>query len=153
MGRTVSATPATSTSRLRIYLQQALARSGLGTQTALARAAGLDPSYVSKIVGGHIQQPTLVTLSRLADALQVPLADLAAAAGYVVPAAPDPPTAPLPPTLGAIVTLLLADAAWATELETIGPAQTALVAALARAWQAQARAVLAARRHPVTKES
>ena len=152
MGHPASATPATSTSRLSTCLQQALARSGLGTQTALARAAGLDPSYVSKIVGGHIQQPTLVTLSRLADALQGRSRTWQPRRATLCRRA-DPPTAPLPPTLGAIVTLLLADAAWATELETIGPAQTALIAALAAAWQVQARAVLAARRHPVTKES
>ena len=153
MGHPASATPATSASCLATCLQQALARSGLGTQTALARAAGLDPSYTSRLLRGAIPQPTLATLGRLADALRVPLADLASAAGYVVPAAPATPAAPLPPTLDALISVLRTDAAWLADLETIGPAQTALLAALAHAWQAQARAVLTARYHPVTQES
>jgi len=49
-------------------------RAGLG-QARLARRAGLDPSYLSRLEGGKIH-PTVRTVARVAQALRVPLDDL-----------------------------------------------------------------------------
>lgn len=48
----------------------------------LARRAGVDRSRVSRIESGEARQPDPRTLTRLADALGVPSADLFALAGY-----------------------------------------------------------------------
>lgn len=49
-------------------------RAGVG-QAVLARRAGLDPSYLSRLEGGRIH-PTVRTVARVAQALRIPLDDL-----------------------------------------------------------------------------
>lgn len=48
------------------------------TQLELSVAAGLTPATVSRLENGH-QAPTLVTLHKLAEALEVPVAELVGA--------------------------------------------------------------------------
>ena len=47
--------------------------------------AGISHSSLLRIENGEVQQPTPTALTALSKVLQIPLADLFAAAGYVVP--------------------------------------------------------------------
>ncbi|OBK82935.1 hypothetical protein A5652_16145 [Mycobacterium sp. 1165178.9] len=55
-------------------LRRARSRAGL-TQEGLAEASGLDRTYVSGAERG-VRNPSLVTLARLSDALDIRLSDL-----------------------------------------------------------------------------
>jgi transcriptional regulator with XRE-family HTH domain len=57
-----------------VYLRRLREARGL-TQLELSVAAGVTPATVSRLENGH-QAPTLVTLYKLAEALEVPVADL-----------------------------------------------------------------------------
>ena len=67
--------------RLRARLRQERERQGL-SQEALARTVGIDGPALSRIEGGRVAQPTLATLSRIAEALGLDLVvSLAPSAG------------------------------------------------------------------------
>lgn len=51
----------------------------------LADRAGIDSSGLTRLESGHVRNPRPGTLSALARALDVPLADLFARAGYTTP--------------------------------------------------------------------
>ncbi|HEU0087708.1 MAG TPA: helix-turn-helix transcriptional regulator [Pseudonocardiaceae bacterium] len=51
----------------------------------LANKAGIDSGALTRLEHGKVQAPQPHTLTALAAALQVPLADLFAMAGYVIP--------------------------------------------------------------------
>lgn len=66
-------------------LANARLRRGL-SQGTVARLAGLDPSYISRIETGRVH-PTFRTMQRIAEAMRVPLAEIADAAPNERPAA------------------------------------------------------------------
>lgn len=113
------------------YLARALAASGYPTQTALAHAAGIDPSRLSKILAGK-HRPTIVTLRRLALALGRPEIELAQAAGYPVPALPGPPPPVRDPRLAALIAELEHNPAFMAQLRTLQPTDTAAIRDLAQ---------------------
>ena len=61
------------------------------TQKGLAEAAGIDQSYLSMIESDQRRNPGARVIARLAQALQVPMDELAARAGYVPRAEPEDP--------------------------------------------------------------
>lgn len=50
---------------------------------ALAASSGLALSHMQRLERGEVDEPSVATLRKLAGALDVPLADLLRAAGYV----------------------------------------------------------------------
>lgn len=63
------------------YVRSRRTATGLGVR-ALARAAGVDPTWVSRLEHGEYDRPDPRLLARLADSLQLDLADLYLGAGY-----------------------------------------------------------------------
>jgi transcriptional regulator with XRE-family HTH domain len=58
------------------------------SQESLGKAIGLDQSYISKIERGELQDITIITLERLADALHVSTDYLLGRQDTTVPAPP-----------------------------------------------------------------
>jgi transcriptional regulator with XRE-family HTH domain len=58
------------------------------SQESLGKAIGLDQSYISKLERGEVQDITIITLGRLADALQVSTDHLLGRQDTTTPPAP-----------------------------------------------------------------
>ena len=67
-----------------VYLRDARVAKGLSTR-ALAMLVGVDMSTIVRIENGHFASPRADTLTAMAAALRLPLADVFAMADYVVP--------------------------------------------------------------------
>lgn len=63
------------------YVRSRRTAAGLGVR-ALARAAGVNPTWVSRLEHGEYDKPDPRLLARLADVLELDLADLYLGAGY-----------------------------------------------------------------------
>ncbi len=59
------------------------------TQEELGNLVGVDGSYIGHIEKGRTKTPSRDVLTRLAQALEVPVQDLLVAAGYLPPPKPD----------------------------------------------------------------
>ncbi len=91
-------------------------RKSLGlTAKQVARLAGVSPSYISHLERGRHERPSLAVLARLAQALDVPLAEVCAA---VLPVAPLG-APPLPPALATVAAEDALDAATLVMLRAI----------------------------------
>ncbi len=85
------------------------------TAKRVARLVGISPSYVSHLERGRHERPSLAVLARLAQALDVPLAEVCAA---VLPVAPLV-APPLPPALATVAAEDALDAATLAMLRAI----------------------------------
>lgn len=82
------------------WLARRLVSGGYRSQRAFARAIEMDPTYLSRIINGHVARPERETLERMAKKLGVTYEEIAREAGALpdLPAGvmPPPPQLPLP---------------------------------------------------------
>jgi transcriptional regulator with XRE-family HTH domain len=97
------------------------------SQSLVARRAGLDPSYLSRIENGKVH-PTVGTAMRIAEALRISLADLLAAS----PPEQKQKPCPVSPSGRCFLDLVDREAGSRRGLETFSPRQIRLLRRFAR---------------------
>jgi transcriptional regulator with XRE-family HTH domain len=100
------------------WLAEAIRAAGYETQEAFADAADLSPTQISEYVRGR-RRPSWQSLERMAEALRLPVGELAA---RVFGGAPPEPARDTPPdALDRMVAKVRADAAAVADIRQAGP--------------------------------
>ncbi|HEX5506356.1 MAG TPA: helix-turn-helix transcriptional regulator [Thermomicrobiales bacterium] len=75
----------TETEAFGARLRRLIEERGYASERQFARRIGMEPTYLSRILNGHVERPAYETLRKLSEALAVPVSDLASWTGLLEP--------------------------------------------------------------------